>query len=150
MTKRVYVFDIDGTVADTTHRQHHISGERKNWDAFFAACDQDAPIPHMVELANTLAGGGDDIIFATGRSEDVREKTLTWLRGQFGSWIFPEDVYMRKAGDHRADTIVKAELLEEIRADGWEPIMVFEDRASVVTMWRELGIPCCQVAPGDF
>ena len=31
------VVDLDGTLADCTHRLHHIRGRRrKNWDAFFA------------------------------------------------------------------------------------------------------------------
>jgi hypothetical protein len=35
-------------------------------------------------------------------------------------------------------------------ADGYEPIMVFDDRNQVVKMWRERGIVCAQVAEGDF
>lgn len=156
--KRAYIFDIDGTLMDTTHRQHLIDGTitPKNWDAFFAACDQDPPIPHIIELAGKLADGSD-ILFVTGRSDDVRQKTINSLNvafyAAFGTpldWIKSEDIYMRPSGDHRADTIVKSELLDQVIADGWTPIMVFEDRASVVTMWRERGIPCCQVAPGDF
>ena len=72
------------------------------------------------------------------------------LKAEIGDWIWSQDLYMRASGDYRADTIVKAELLDQIIAAGWSPIMAFEDRASVVTMWRERGIPCCQVAPGDF
>lgn len=156
MTRRVYLFDIDGTVADTTHRQHYLDEKPPNWDAFFAACDQDLPIPQMIELAYRLADD-EDILFVTGRSEDVRAKTVTWLNATFNAvfgsrldWIKSEDVYMRAAGDHRADIVVKAELLDRIIADGWTPIMVFEDRSSVVAMWRERGIPCCQVASGEF
>ena len=29
-------------------------------------------------------------------------------------------------------------------------LVIFEDRASVVKMWRELGLTCLQVAPGEF
>jgi hypothetical protein len=42
-----YLFDFDGTLADCTHRLHHIKGSRKNWRAFFAACSKDGPIPHI-------------------------------------------------------------------------------------------------------
>jgi hypothetical protein len=41
-------------------------------------------------------------------------------------------------------------MLTQIKADGWLPIMAFDDRARVVKMWRDNGVPCCQVAPGDF
>lgn len=150
--RRAYIFDIDGTLMDTTHRQHLIDGTitPKDWPAFFEACDQDPPIPHMVELAWRLADHAN-ILFVTGRTDDVREKTLASFREHIGEWAaVSEDLYMRKAGDYRADTVVKSELMDQIIAAGWTPIMAFEDRASVVTMWRERGIPCCQVAPGDF
>lgn len=155
--KQVYLFDIDGTLANVAHRLHHISEafddqgmkRKADWPAFYAACDQDAPIPHMIELALTLAVE-TDILFVTGRTDDVRDKTLAWLKAHFGDWISSPDIYMRPSGDYRADTVVKSELLDQVIADGWTPIMVFEDRSSVVSMWRERGIPCCQVAPGDF
>jgi hypothetical protein len=57
---------------------------------------------------------------------------------------------MRKEGDHRDDDIIKLELLEQVRADGFEPIMAFDDRNRVVAAWRSAGVPCAQVAPGDF
>ena len=51
---------------------------------------------------------------------------------------------------HRADDILKIELLDQIRADGFSPIMAFDDRDRVVAAWRAAGVPCAQVAPGDF
>jgi phosphoglycolate phosphatase-like HAD superfamily hydrolase len=156
--KRAYIFDLDGTLFDTTHRQHLIDGTvtPKDWPAFFEACHLDPPIPHMINLAYAVCNDVD-IVFLTGRSADVRQKTLDALNKAFGSahgtpadWIKNEDLYMRASGDHRADTIVKSELLDQVIADGLTPVMCFEDRSSVVSMWRERGIPCCQVAPGDF
>lgn len=148
---RAYVFDIDGTLSDPAHRLHHINGESQDWPAFYAACDQDAPIPHMLRLVKDIQWGSEDIVlFCTGRSDEVRKKTLDWLMRHLGGTFADEDLYMRAAGDYRQDTVVKAELLDRIIADGYEPIMVFEDRASVVKMWRERGIPCAQVAEGAF
>lgn len=149
--KRAYVFDIDGTLSDPKHRLHYIEDKPADWPGFFGACRLDAPIPHMIELADRL-GSHEDLIFITGRSDDVRDETLDWLKEQLPefAWHERDDLYMRKAGDYRADTVVKSELMDQVIAAGWMPIMVFEDRASVVTMWRERGIPCCQVAPGEF
>jgi phosphoglycolate phosphatase-like HAD superfamily hydrolase len=153
MTKRAYIFDIDGTLSDPKHRLHHIDSTRTakaDWPAFFAACGQDAPIPHMIELLKGLWDSGAAVLFCTGRSDDVSGNTVDWLGAHLlrpGERFDAGDVYMRKAGDHRADTIVKSELMDRIIADGWTPIMVFEDRASVVTMWRERGIPCLPGCP---
>jgi len=54
---------------------------------------------------------------------------------------------MRPNGDTRHDTIVKPELLAKA---GIEPVLVFEDRNSMVEYWRSVGVCCCQVAEGDF
>lgn len=59
-------------------------------------------------------------------------------------------LYMRKEGDHRPDFKVKRDLLAALKADGYEPIMAFDDRDQVVEMWRAEGIPCAQVADGNF
>lgn len=144
---RCYLFDIDGTLANIDHRLHHIKGcgKKRNWDAFFAACADDTPIEHMCEVARALISRAP-LVFVSGRSDVVRDQTQEWLtrHGLYGR------LYMRKAGDHRADNIVKAELLDQIIADGYEPVLAFEDRKQVVAMWRERGIPCAQVAEGDF
>ena len=141
-----YVFDIDGTLADLSHRLHHIQKAPKDCDAFFAACGNDAPIPHMQTLTLDIIERGVEIIFVTGRNESTRSDTEAWLRIN----VCPGVLYMRKDGDHRDDTIVKSELLDHAIADGYAPIMIFEDRKRVVDMWRARGIPCAQVAEGDF
>lgn len=150
-----YIVDIDGTIADLTHRLPHIQKEPKDWDAFFAACDRDGPIPHMIDMLNALGGGNEAFMFVTGRPERCRAPTFKWLRRMFPNWTWDSedgsrDLYMRADGDHRPDEIVKAELLDRMLVDGARPIMAFEDRTRVVKMWRSRGIPCLQVADGDF
>ena len=31
----ISIFDIDGVLADATHREHHVTKKPKDWDAFF-------------------------------------------------------------------------------------------------------------------
>lgn len=140
-----YVFDIDGTVANCSHRLHHI--EKKDWRAFFAACGGDAPIPHVIKLAQHLSRAGQCVIYVSGRSDECENLTSHWM---LQNALPAGRLYMRKAGDYRQDNIVKAELLEALIADGYKPIMAFDDRNQVVKMWRAKGIPCAQVADGDF
>lgn len=59
---KAVIFDIDGTLADLSHRLHHVSGKPKNWDAFFAEADRDALIVPMRDLAQMLAAAGTKII----------------------------------------------------------------------------------------
>jgi len=140
-----YVFDIDGTVSDCSHRVHHITKSPKDWKAFFAADGADEPITHMVDLALHLAKVAP-VVFVTARPAEWRASTVAWLARQYLSG----PVYMRAIGDRRDDNIVKSELIDQVIADGFEPIMAFEYRTRVVKMLRARGIPCAQVAEGDF
>ena len=163
-------FDLDGTLCDLSHRLHHILNAEgvKNWPEFFRRCEWDEPIEPMVELCNMMitCGGGTEVIFVSGRNSVCQEATIRWLRQnimtlgglELGD---PEHgfvdqcrrplLYMRDEDDRRPDYKVKRELLLRIIEDrGQRPDLVFDDRQQVVDMWREHGIRCCQVAPGNF
>jgi hypothetical protein len=144
---RCYIFDIDGTLADCSHRIHHIQKSPKDWRSFFAAVEFDAPIVHVIKLAIDLSLAGAAIIYVSGRSDECRAATESWLR----QYACPHGrLYMRKEGDYRDDDIVKAEILGELQQHGYNPIMAFDDRNRVVAAWRRNGVPCAQVAEGDF
>lgn len=142
------VFDLDGTLALNEHRLHFIRRDPKDWDAFFAACPQDA-INRAVRFtleAHELAGHRVEIW--SGRSDQVRAETVAWMELHC---IDPSLLTrMRPVGDHRPDVILKRCWLREARANGGAPDLVYDNRAVVVAMWREEGVPCFQVAPGDF
>lgn len=143
---KCFLIDIDGTVADGDHRLHHIQKDPRDWDTFFLACVDDTPIAHMHAVVRALSEHFK-IVYVSGRSDMVRQQTVDWL-DQHG---FPCDaLYMRKQGDHEDDNTLKIKLLAQVRADGYEPVMAFDDRNRVVKAWREAGIPCAQVAEGDF
>lgn len=145
-----YLFDIDGTLADGEHRLHHIQKHPKDWDSYFAACEKDSPIMHMRAVVLALERHAS-IVFVSGRRESTREVTHRWLKQHgFYSGRTPFMLYMRPDHDHRDDDILKIELLDKIKADRFEPIMAFDDRTRVVKAWRAAGIPCAQVAEGDF
>ena len=149
----IYIFDIDGTLADVSHRLHYITGETKDWDAFFAACGDDKPIFEVITVARALESAGQAIVYSTGRTEKVRGITVEWL--QKFRLPTPQRVYMRKDGDHREDNEVKAELLDQITRHyshlvGYTIGGVFEDRQQVVDMYRARGLRVFQVAKGDF
>lgn len=139
------VFDLDGTLALTEHREHFLTGPDKDWRGFYAACDGDAPCAAIIATANALNGAGHRVEIWSGRSEEVRDKTEAWLRPHGILGALP--LKMRAEGDHQPDTKLKAAWLEQANQT---PDLVFEDRASMVAMWRSHGIVCAQVAPGDF
>jgi len=145
------ICDIDGTIADTTQRHHWVTTEPKNWKKFFQDMHLDAPIQPVCDLISNLYMGGNNIIFCSGRPQEWLFLTREWLEKQFGHNLgCNSPIYMRKNQDYRLDDIVKYELLQQIRADGYDPKIAFDDRQRVVNMWRKNGVICAQVASGDF
>lgn len=141
------IFDIDGTLADCTHRRHYVVSHPKNWKAFFATVEHDTLIKPVAQLLRALLSSGHKVICCSGRPEDIRNATEQWL---YSHGLFPHRLYMRKTDDYRPDDIIKAELLEDIRADGFNPILAVEDRSRIVKVWRYHGLTCLQCAEGDL
>jgi hydroxymethylpyrimidine pyrophosphatase-like HAD family hydrolase len=141
------IFDIDGTLADLTHRRHWVTTKPKNWPAFDKGIPFDTPHEDIIHLNHLLDEAGHRIILVSGRSDRSRAQTLMWLSKYDVRF---HGLMMRKDGDYRSDDIVKEEILDELLSQGYNPKMVFDDRDRVVAMWRRRGIRTLQVAPGDF
>lgn len=150
---RAIIFDMDGTLADVSHRMHLLDGS-KDWDAFHGAMSDDAPVEAIAELARLMgkaaaAGLGiDAVLVVTARHDDPRYAQMT------REWLELHDIpcdrlYMRRDGDMRRDHIVKSEILQQILDDGYEPVLAVDDRPEVVAMWREHGITTLQCAPDE-
>lgn len=144
---KAYVFDIDGTIARMGDRLKCIQSDPKDWDSFHKRVDEDEPIEPMLQLLEDIlySSRRPAVVFLTARNESCREETEHWLYKHAD--LYDPTILMRKGHDYRPDTIVKPELLKKA---GIEPIVIFEDRNSVVKMWRELGYCCCQPQDGDF
>lgn len=154
------ICDIDGTIADISHRLHFIQDQPKDWDSFFAECIHDRPIIPVIEAVKRLSRGSD-LYFLTGRPESIRRETFLWLervgfflpsvRSPLGNC---SDLIMRRTGDHRPDTRVKPELLlsylSSLGKDESSVDLILEDRSSMVKVWRDMGFLCFQVAAGDY
>lgn len=158
-TQPLYIFDIDGTIADCQHRVSILSGtDGERWNRFYDACHLDTPITALVELMHRLYYSGARIWLFSGRSDRVRDKTDAWLREHTVYRFNGRDdevgnleLVMRRFDDHRPDDQVKQEMLDNMLDIDRDAIAgVFDDRDRVVAMWRANGIPCFQVAPGDF
>jgi predicted secreted acid phosphatase len=144
MNKRnLWIFDIDGTLANNLHRIKHLTqNTTKDWDAFFAAQDKDEPYEAVMHLMNTLHKTGDKVIVITARDERFRAVTLRWLQ-QHCDYDFPDgDLFMRKSGDRTDDDKIKLDILNEYLSlfhPRYKVMGVFEDRHRVIDAWREAG-----------
>lgn len=147
MEKNIIVFDIDGTLSLVGDRLKYLDQTPKDWDNYYEQCDEDLPNLPIMEIFRGLYRLHQyRFIFVTGRRESVRNKTLTWLTFHTTT-IKTEDLYMRQDNDYRLDTVIKPEMIWELLP---KVLMIFEDRSSVVKMWRNLGLTCLQVQKGNY
>lgn len=152
--KPLYIFDLDGTLALIEHRRHHVSNGNHDWPAFYAACDQDVPNFPVLITFDFLLRSGADLLIWSGRSDEVYDKTVEWLHRN--TYMLTRagvlsKLKMRRAGDYTPDHELKRAWYESLSRDDKERLVaVFDDRDRMVKMWRELGVACFQVAPGDF
>jgi len=128
----VILCDLDGTIA--------LMNGRSPYDA--THCDQDilnVPVNEVVKKFDT--------IFVSGREDKYKEPTLRFFKNHNIKYI---DLFMRKSGDNRKDSIIKEEIYNEHIKDKYNVLFVLDDRNQVVELWRSLGLSCFQVAEGNF
>jgi predicted kinase len=150
------IVDLDGTLC--------LMNGRSPFD--YAACVNDLPNKPVIELVKAFHGRGVHIIFMSGRDDKYRVQTEQWIK----QWVtvpnnttfftngrpttvwepISYDLHMRPAGDMRKDTIVKPELFDKHVRGKYFVLFCVDDRSTVVDKWREMGLTCMQVAPGNF
>jgi len=176
MSRPLYIFDLDGTLALIEHRRHFVEappcptcGDRQgdsdpscitcgftgkdpdfkpDWKAFYSACDKDEPNDPVILTLHQLVASGADIYIWSGRSDEVMMKTVAWLDEYLQ---VDYKLLMRKHDDFTHDDVLKMRWLGMLDQDDRARLVaVFDDRDKVVRMWRRNGVARFQVAPGDF
>ena len=151
MKQQTVIFDLDGTLALIDKRRVLAAkpNGKINWKTFFAPenISLDEPNLPVIESFKAMKAAGFIVGIFSGRDEISRQETMDWLAKHE---IDPMFLRMRPKGSFTPDDVLKKAWLDEIAANGNEVMCVFDDRDKVVKMWRENGISCFQVAPGNF
>lgn len=132
--------DIDGTLALMNGRSPY------DWSRVFEDSVNEPVVNHLLNMRHR----GNDvcrIILMSGRDEVSRAETERWLRFH---GIPYDELHMRAKGDMRRDDLVKYELFNDHVRNNYRVEYVLDDRDQVVKMWRDIGLSCWQVAPGNF
>ena len=153
--KPLYIFDLDGTIALIEHRRDVIldKEDKHRWERFYQLCDKDSPNLPVIQTMEQLRQAGADVWLFSGRSAEVREKTVRWLaeHTSFMTFDLDEILVMRDIGDTTPDDVLKKQWLDNMLIDDKKRLVaVFDDRDRVVKMWRDNGVMCFQVAEGNF
>ena len=148
----VVLCDIDGTIADTTHRLHYVDkpeGEKKDWKGFFSEMHLDPVRRDVGRMLIDYYNKGKTIIFLSARPEDYKEITLKWLQDNLLSFAYT--LIMRPRNDKRPDTEVKADMLDMYFPDKSVIHAILDDRPSIINVWKEKGLNVIDVGKGiDF
>jgi hypothetical protein len=148
--KPLYIFDLDGTIADCEHRRHLISGNKKDWRSFYESCCMDKPIFQVIGIAKSLFNTGNELWLFSARDDMVIQRTKDWLNENGLMHLFSR-MRFRKHGDDTPDEQLKRLWLIEMNKPTRDRLVaVFDDRKRVVDMWRANGIFCFQVAEGNY
>lgn len=167
-TKPVICCDIDGTIANLTHRYHLASGicpvcngdpvlesgdvagcsncastgkVKKDWVAFEKACDKDTPVEAVVKWLRALAEDHTIVLLSGRRISLAGYKTVDWLAKIEAPY---DHLFMRNGTDGRKDTEVKNEILQLMLDSGLPKEQIefaIDDRRCVIDqVWRAHGI----------
>lgn len=134
----IVLVDIDGTVA--------LNVSRSPYD--MTRVGEDAPNQPVITAVRAMHSAGYQVVFCSGRDESARADTVAWLDRHVGVPYLA--LHMRAVGDSRKDAVVKREIYDREVRDRYRVVGVFDDRAQVVRMWRDLGLTVFQVADGNF
>jgi tRNA uridine 5-carbamoylmethylation protein Kti12 len=135
------IVDMDGTLA--------IKGDRDIYD--FSKVGVDI-VNQSVERAvrGFIKAEENDcyIIVVSGRDDSCKEITRQWIHDKTS--LTCTSLFMRETGDKRPDYIIKQEIYDTWLKGRYNVLAVFDDRDSVVRMWRDNGLPVFQVNEGNF
>lgn len=147
--KPLVICDIDGTIADITHRLQYAKGETKNWKTFFDLMHLDVVRESTLKMLYDYHAAGHKIIFVSARPENYRTQTNFWLDNNVRDRGVPyEGLIMRREHDKRDDVDVKYDIYSELFKDKYDIEVVIDDRPKVIRMWRAAGLSVIDVGPG--
>ena len=156
MKDKWVIFDLDGTLADIEDRRKKSKKDngKMDWDKFFDPVNiwLDQPNHPVIKMAQVLSDTGHKIAIFSGRSKATKSVTRDWLK----THQVPFDVIKMRPTSHpwkfMPDDKLKQIWLDDLfpKKDKDNIVCIFDDRSKVVDMWRDNGLTCMQVAPGDF
>ena len=148
MKSALATFDIDGVLADSWWRRHHLRGSRPDWEAFFEDCPGDPCLP-LTRLPRILEGAGYDILFITSRPEGNRAKTELWLVRNVPTEetfeLYMKPVALEGAGGDswKIETLLSW-------AQTYDIHFIFEDCPKIITALRAAKLPVVPILSGYY
>ena len=166
--KNTVIFDLDGTLANIDSRKELSIGDddKMDWDTFFnpKMISLDDPNDPVIKMAQLFKTDGFKIVIFSGRNDRSFFATKKWLKTnkvpfdllvmrpdkfKSDSWPIADGNPVTPDMRFMPDEILKKKMLDTF-VDKDDVFLTVDDRQKVVDMWRDNGLTCFQVAPGDF
>lgn len=146
----IAIFDIDGVLADDTHRRHHLDAPKRNWVTYFEGIADDPPIQRNVAFVQCLAARCCVWLW-TGRPVSTQAATEDWLQRQ-GLLGYYTNLQMRPSNNYDPAYRLKRRWAEHAfgRADAAHSeaaerrsalLFLLDDDERIVASYRALGLP---------
>ncbi|MDO4902352.1 MAG: hypothetical protein Q4A21_02215 [bacterium] len=135
------IFDIDGVLADCSHRLKYIQGDKKDYDKFYSYDEvwKDEVIEKGYRIFSDLEEVSEEIIFITGRNESCYHATRKWLDEKLLARYCK--LFMRPSNDWRPAHEVKEDLIKKYI--GFKNILfAFDDDDKINEMYAKHGVMC--------
>ena len=140
---KAVIFDVDGTLVNTSDIVHLVLTKPKKYDQFHYASAFCDPHEWVVEEARRHHAEGTTVLVVTARKDRWHELTTNWLEAKEVPY---HELHMRQDHDNRQDRVIKEEILLLLR-ERYEIVHAYDDNPNVIALWQEHGIPVT-VVPG--
>lgn len=134
--KKLALIDIDGVIADERHRQEY--AKEKAWGEYFQPTRvvQDAVWEQGRELVERLVENGWEVGYLTGRREEVRPATESWLDAHRFPWGRLVMRPLPNGGPKVKLPQFKVNVMQTL-PPLWDLVVLFDDDPAVVSLVKQ-------------
>lgn len=144
---RAVVFDIDGTLADYSHRAHHLIPPERDMKVFFSKMEKDPPVPEVIALLVEALKKGYRVILVTGRPGQYYKATERWL---LANNIRYNELFLRHRDDWRPGVEVRREVYQKLIEPYYDVVYAVDDNPKMIDLWKSLGVKSLLVGTGKL
>lgn len=146
----VILYDLDSTLFNVQHREHLSPvgpnrADTQMWVDYSKGCINDTVVEGVAQSARLFKRAGHLIYVVSGRNIEAYQETVDVMAKYNVPW---DVIRLHHDDDLRHNGEFKSGYINELKAAGLEPVLMFEDHIEVCEMIEELtGVPCLTVRP---
>lgn len=145
---KIVIVDLDGTLANLSHRRGYVRTNPSNWEAFNKTIIDDKPIDQTIAIYKALQSQGHYMVIFSGRGNDYLDVSKEWLARYDITYDEIHHRNIKSQGidpfeDGISDVLVKIRMLSDLKSrhPDKEIFCAIDDRKKVCEgVWVDQGI----------